>query len=179
MPELSVDDVDRYTGGRLPAGAEETSRLLDAALVQVRRWCGWHVTPVAQTTVTIDGPGTLDLLLPTLALRELVSLTEDGVAVDVDNLEVSGRGLVRKRSRMPWTSTYGGITVTMSHGFDICPDFDAAVLAAVDASSLISGRGDMIRKRIDDVEYQWSGVGESSTGLPTGRLAAFRLESRP
>lgn len=179
MSALTADDVELYTGGRLLANDDETERLLSTALTAARRWCGWHVHPVIEDdTITLDGPGTVDLALPTLALIELSAVTENGVALDIDDLEISGKGLVRKQYRAPWTDRYQGIAVTMTHGLAQADDFNAAVLAAVDIASLGTGRGDLIRKKIDDVEYQYSN-GQGWTALPVGLLRQFRLESRP
>jgi hypothetical protein len=161
VPELTAADVVQYTGGRLSLGAE-TTRLLDAALKAVRRYCGWHVTPVqTDTGMVLDGPGGRVLSLPTLRLVTLTALSENGTALDVDDdVYVSSAGLVRKVSGAWWTSRYGGITVTMSHGFADATDWQSAVLELVDRMSMmpgtaVGGSGPMMRKRVDDVEYAW------------------------
>ena len=90
---LTPTDVAAYTNGRLDAEAAQV--WLDRGLAIARRWCGWQVTTVTNDEVTLDGPGSRLLVLPTLKLVELTVVVEDGTAVDVADLLVSARGLVR------------------------------------------------------------------------------------
>lgn len=134
---LTAAVVEQYTKGRLVDGDDETERLLAAGLGAARRYCGWHVTPVAEEdALTLDGPGGRLLRLPTLRLVELVSVTEDGVELDIADLYVSPLGMVTKKSGAWWSYNLGGIEIVMTHGFDDAPDFDAAVLSAIDRASL-------------------------------------------
>lgn len=163
MPELSVADVVAYTGGRLtddgPSG--QTARLLSAALGAARRYCGWRVTPTDTESFTLDGPGGHILALPTMNVVELLSVTEDGIDVDVSTLRKSSFGLVRKPFRhQRWCHEIGSITVVMNHGYDDAEDFNAAVLALVDRMSLAVGTGvgpsaNLAEKRVGDVTYRW------------------------
>lgn len=125
-----------YTKGRLAADDPETTRSLDAGRVTAQRWCGWHVTPELEGhEVEIDGPGGPLLRLPTLRLVDLISVVEDGVTLSLDDLEWSRIGLVRKKSGVWWSNKLGAITVTMDHGFEDAPDFEAAVLSVADRMS--------------------------------------------
>lgn len=143
MPELTTADVASYTKGRLSAEDAETARLLAAALGAARRYCGWHVTPIAiDDVITLDGSGTTLLVLPTLRLTELTALTEDGIDVDISQISVSTRGLARKRQGYVgggagcyWTDQFGGITATMTHGFAEAPEWESAVLSFVERTA--------------------------------------------
>lgn len=134
---LDVDALADYTKGRLDAGDEETQRILDRSLTEVRRWCGWHVTPTLAVTVTVDGPGGQLLRLPTLQVVELNTVTDDGVQVDPADLEWSRIGLVCKKNGANWSHRLSGITVSMTHGFDEALDFEAAVLSVADRRSQV------------------------------------------
>lgn len=58
MADLSPGDLDSFTKGRLPRNDNETKRVLSAALMLVRNYCHWHVSPVEDNlTLTLDGPG--------------------------------------------------------------------------------------------------------------------------
>lgn len=138
---LDAATLEEYTKERLKEGDLEAERLLDAGLAAARRWCGWHVTPEESHEVTLDGPGGQLLRLPTLRLVELGSVTEDGVALDAGDLEWSRIGLVRKRSGALWTARLGAITVTMTHGFEVGTDFEAAVLSVIDRTSRAADGG--------------------------------------
>lgn len=133
---LNVVAVEAFTRGRLGRDDDETQRQLDAALAAARRYCGWHVTPLlSDAEVTIDGPGHRVLVLPTLELVELSAMAEDGEELDLSDLTWSRRGLVAKRSGAHWSTLFGGIAVTMSHGFASAPDFESVVLSAVERMS--------------------------------------------
>lgn len=165
MPELTPDDVNRYTKGRLPGGTDaDTQNLLDAALAAARRYCGWSVSPVETVTLTVDGPGGRVLSLPTLNLIAVTAISESGVAWDVANLDTSRKqGTVEKHPYGHWTSRKGAISVTMTHGLTEteAADWRRAVLRLADLMDR-DGRdtqrtsGELIRKKVDDVEYQWA-----------------------
>lgn len=157
---LNAAALSDYTQGRLAAD-DATTRILNAALGAVRRWCGWHVTPVTSQTLTLDGPGGLYLHLPTLALTALTSVSENGAALDVTKLAISPRGVVSKviyqqppapvsqflvsapRPWNYWTDSLGGLVVTFSHGYASADDFETAVLSVADRMSLASAGGQL------------------------------------
>lgn len=174
MPELSAADVAQYTKGRLAAPVppdtdNETTRLLAERLTAARRYCGWHVTPVREDDeLTLDGPGGRLLRLPTLRLVELVEVTENGVTLDVADLNVSPLGLVSKKSGGYWASNFGAITVKMTHGFDTAPDFDAAVLSAIDRASFAPEGGRL--RVIGPFQYETEGSGSECAILDLYRL---------
>lgn len=150
---LDVVAVETFTQGRLDRDDAETARQLDAALAAARTYCGWHVTPLlTNQSITVDGPGSGTLMLPTLALASLIAVTEDSVVLDVAELEWSARGLVRKLDGRFWTSRLRGVTVTVNHGVAAAPDFEAVVLAAVDRGALASG-SDTLARVIGPFQY--------------------------
>lgn len=156
----------------------------DAARSAARRFCGWHVTPVREDhVVTIDGPGSRLLVLPTLRLVELTSVVEHGVALDVEaDLDVSPRGLVTKKSGAYWSSRYGAIVVTMTHGFpsDVAEDDDeinAADFSAAVASIAERSANDKPRK-VGPVEWDTQAMDDGSAFSVVERslLEQYRLE---
>ena len=172
MPELTPEDVEAYTKGRLDPSDGETVRMLTVALNIARREAGWHVCPPRAETMTIDGPDSRILWLPTLKLNTLTSVSELGVTLDLTTLRKSagdGPGLprrvaLRKRSRGYWTDEYESIVVTMNHGFDEddAADWRQAVMSMVDQMSLLpvsaaTGVSEfgLTGKRVDDVDYRY------------------------
>lgn len=181
MPELSAADVERYTQGRLSAGTEqepnlEIVRLLAAGLAAARRHCGWHVTPIEPATVKRDGDGGRLLRLPTLRLVTF-NVMENGVDITADVVE-SGEaaGCLYKASGAGWAKGIANIEVTVTHGFDEAPDFDAAVLSWVDRASLapVGGRA----RVIGPFQYPDEPMAVASTFTASERslLDQFRLE---
>lgn len=186
MAELTASDLSTFTGGRLASGDASTATVLAAALVAARRYCGWSVSPVASVTVTVDGPGGRVLALPTRNLTTLTSVSEDGVALDVSQLSVSRvKGTVTKRFGC-WTSNAGGITVAMSHGYTEADaaDWRRAVLRLADAMSTEGAAvqrdtPDLVRKKIDDVEYQWGTTLLSDNDRLAAMFSQFRILQSP
>lgn len=177
---LDTAALAQYTKGRLVADDSETERNLAAGLAAVQRWCGWHVTPVKQEhEVELDGPGGPLLRLPTLRLVELLSVTEDGVALSLGALEWSKTGLVRKKSGAPWSRKLGAITVKMNHGFDNAADFEAAVLSYIDRASQAPEGG----KPIAVGPFRWPeekiAEGSAYSMAELSILDLYRLEPQP
>lgn len=147
--------------------------MLAAALSVARREVGWHVSPVKTETMIIDGPGSRVLWLPTLKVVTKPTIIEDDVTLDVATYAPSagnGPGLprrvaLRKTSRGWWTDTYGGISVTMQHGFTEAEaaDWRQMILSMVDQMSLVPVSGGtgvsefgLTGKRVDDVDYRYN-----------------------
>nr|MCH9816727.1 hypothetical protein [Actinomycetes bacterium] len=143
MAELSVVDVEDFTNGRLNRDDPEVARMLESALVTARRYCGWAVTPVvADEAITLDGPGSRILVLPTRKLVTLTSVSEKGVSLSLASLSVTPGGApgtgrpaaVRKSSYRWWGCDYQSIDVVMTHGYTEAEaaDWRYAVLSMVD-----------------------------------------------
>ena len=182
MAALSYADVQTFTKGRLLATDAEVQRLFDAALRAARNHCGWHVAPVLEETIELDGPGGYVLALPTRKIVTGPNIVEDGAVLVTAQLRVSkSLGLVRKRSGARWTREYGAVSVTLTHGHESAPDFDLAVLKCVDDVSLSVGMsaaergsgGTLTKKRIDDVEYAWTDR-DVEDALNTSWLDAYK-----
>lgn len=159
----------------------------DVARSVARRFCGWHVTPVlTDHVVTLDGPGSALLVLPTLQLVELTGVVEDGVELDVADLFVSARGLVRKKSGAWWSRNYGAIVVTMTHGF---PDAAGLEEGAIDYAQGFNAAVTSYAERSDGAQprvvgpFQWetTAMDAASTFTVAERslLEQYRLESAP
>jgi len=175
MAELSVDDVIQYTGGRLTDN-DETQRILDTALVVARRYCGWHVSPVREDVIVMDGAGGTELFPPTRNIVDLTEVLNDGVTLEVGG-SGSGAGtpvvvvpasapwkLVLTTGR--WSTHYSGIELTLSHGYTEAQaqDWRHAVLSMVEQMGSTAGRsdGDLVSKQVDDVIYRWNTAAEEA-----------------
>lgn len=160
----------------------------DVARSVARRFCGWHVTPVQEEVVTLDGPGSALLVLPTLRLVELTAVVEDGVTLDVADLFVSAQGLVRKKSGVWWSRNYGAIVVTMTHGFPAADELDEGAVdyaqgfnAVVESFAERNGGGGAKPRVVGP--FQWDAVTMDATSAFTvverSLLDQYRLESAP
>lgn len=171
--------------------------MLTAALAVARREVGWHVSPVRLAdSITMDGPDSRILWLPTLKLVALTSITEDGTLLASSAYKPSvgdGPGLprraaVRKVSRGYWSCEYSAVTVVMDHGYTEAEaaDWRQAILTMVDTMSLVPARADgtspfgQTRKEIDDVTYAWAPYAQMAEGVlfsVESILDDFRLPS--
>lgn len=175
MAELSVVDVEDFTSGRLSSDDPEVERMLNAALVTARRYCGWSVTPViANHAVTLDGPDSRILMLPTRKLVTLTSISENGTSLSLASVSATPGGppgimsrpaAVRKESGGRsgwWGSRYQSINVVMTHGYSEAEaaDWRYAVLSMVDEMGQMQMSGasspDIVSKKVDDVTYRWA-----------------------
>lgn len=185
--DLTPADVERYTNGRLLASDPETQRGLDAALARIRRYCGWHVSPVRTETLTLDGPdrhygpGGHYLVLKTMHIVDLISITEHDEPTDLTNVKESADapGILYKK-RCHWACGFSAIEVELEHGYTAAEaaDFREAVLALVDRASQsvgeAGGGAQLIEKEVDDVRYRWSDKVISLT-LDESAVGQFRI----
>lgn len=162
MGELTTQDVEDYTKGRLPAGDAQTASLLKLALAGARRYCGWYVTPAkVADTLYLDGPGTRDLSLPVMNLTRVASCIEDlidlgDVTDPLKGLAWSRQGLVRKRTGHRWSCQLGAIQIVCDYGYseDDAADWRGAVLAACDLA--VQNIGQTVQEySVDDVVRKW------------------------
>lgn len=109
--------------------------LLKAATAEVRRECGWHVTPILTETLTLNGSGGRELRIPSGRIRSVTQVLNDGtdVTADVDHSEA---GVLRLATC--WTDKLGGVQVTLEHGWAQWEAADVAgVVAAIASRSTI------------------------------------------
>lgn len=120
----------------------------------IRAYCGWHIFPSQQDTITIDTFGGQLLLLPTLYMTALgeVVLTADASTVDSTTLSWSQSGALAYRPTLVenafgvtasipqpcWPIGLRTIQVTFTHGYDEVPDAIKAVAVGV-AKRLATG----------------------------------------
>ena len=193
MPEdLVPGDVEQYTGGSLSQTDPETVRALNAALARVRRYCGWHVSPVRTEVITIDRPARNHpcLVLPTLKIVQLNSITIDDLPIELNNVRMSADapGVLSLNNWNPWggyhwDSGFGLVEVNLRHGYTAAEaeDFREAVLSLVARSAQSANSeaaGPLIEKEVDDVRYRWAETVEgavSATALDTSIIGKYRL----
>lgn len=117
----------------------DQDRLLQAQAV-VRSYCGWHIAPLREDVeLTLDGTGTQVLLLPTMHLVEVASVTDDGNAVDLADIQWWANGVVFNATR--WTCERGAITINITHGYDPVPPDVQAVVQALATRAVANTQG--------------------------------------
>ena len=175
---LDVVAVESFTRGRLDRDDDETQRQLDAALAAARRYCGWHVTPViTNQAITLDGSGDRILVLPTLHLGSVTGISEDGITLNLADVQVSARGLVLKPDGTYWTDKLGGIAVVFTHGYSSAPDFESVILSAIDRGGFSTA---VTPRVIGPFQYsEPAASGSTFTDAERTVLDFYRLEKAP
>ncbi len=152
-PLLTAADFSAGTNGVISPDDPRLGPLLDGASAAVRRYCGWHVTPVISEDVLLDGTGSSLIIVPTLRLVSVSSASNDGVTVDQTGFDWSPAGLVKLRSGC-WSNRYRSVALSISHGFESAPDV-VQIVQQVVANAISSSMG-ATREQAGQVSISWS-----------------------
>jgi hypothetical protein len=129
---VTIEDFAAYLKRDLDAFDAYTAQLLlNGACDAVTDYCGWHIAPVLDATVVVDGTGTAIQTLPTMNLLSLTSVSEDGRALDVTGIDWSTNGVMEKRRGGCWTGRRRGVITQMGHGFATTPGWVITLVCAV------------------------------------------------
>lgn len=152
-PIATTEDYQKYVGAP-PAGIQDELLAISA---DVRRRCGWHITPVVQETIQLDGTGGEEIILPTLHVVSITSVTENGVVIAGDQLEWSTDGYLRKSGGGCWTYKLNGIELIWSHGYaaDEVPDLKRMICEV--AARVSSSPVGVASESVGGVAVQYSG----------------------
>lgn len=162
--------------------------VLDAASALIRRYCGWHISPVMQEEMIVDGAGGHVQNLPTLNLVNLLALEElmPGGTVNVyppTEVEWSRNGYLRKVGC--WTERFQAITATVEHGYDEGDCLDLAMLCATMAARAVASPFGEKQQTVGSVTVALSSGASGAAGgvalYPdqAAQLDAYRLFGRP
>ncbi|WP_131809221.1 hypothetical protein [Mycolicibacterium setense] len=132
--------------------------------------------------VTMDGPGGAELNPPTRKIVNVTAVTDNGTDVLQDTVIPAQMPWKIVRRSGCWSRDLAAIAVTMDHGYTEleAADWRQAILMMVDQMSLLpvsagAGRSDadLVRQRVDDVEYQWS----DGASMALAEKVLFSVES--
>jgi len=126
----TVAELSAYLARDIDNADASATLALSLASDAVRAYIGQDIDLVEDDEVTLDGSGTVLLLLPQTPVTEVSIVEEDGEALTFDEeyLWTSWGGLTRLKR--PWVSTPRRIVVTYSHGYSTVPGpIKAATLA--------------------------------------------------
>lgn len=150
-----------------------------AATQAIRDYCGWHVAPVEEETITLDGTGTDTLLLPSRLVVAVTSVKVRGEDLVESAYEWSAIGALRRLGGC-WPDAYRSVEITLEHGFT-----DMSVLADVVDSIAARVRMDptgAVSSQRAGTQHVGFFKGHTGGGLlesERNRLAPYRLNWGP
>lgn len=171
LPDLiTVSDFNAATNNRY-AGDARIEPAIASASAAIRAWCGWHVAPVLDCSITLDGEAG-DIWLPTNALASVTSAKVGGEDVTVTGS--NRRGRVRLAHK---TCGLGNVAIDYVAGYDVaaCPDLMGVVVQRVMASVAMTTYG-VSQETAGGVSISYSGSALSDLGsafLPDSVKAAL------
>ena len=171
LPDLiTVSDFNAATNNRY-AGDARIEPAIAAASAAIRAYCGWHVAPVLDCSITLDGEAG-DIWLPTNALASVTSAKVGGEDVTVTGS--NRRGRVRLEHK---TCGLGNVAIDYVAGYDVsaCPDLMGVVVQRVMASVAMTTYG-VSQETAGGVSISYSGSALSDLGsafLPDSVKAAL------
>lgn len=171
LPDLiTVSDFNAATNNRY-AGDARIEPAIASASAAIRAYCGWHVAPVLDCSITLDGEAG-DVWLPTNALASVTSAKVGGEDVTVTGS--NRRGRVRLAHK---TCGLGNVAIDYVAGYDVasCPDLMGVVVQRVMASVAMTTYG-VSQETAGGVSISYSGSALSDLGsafLPDSAKAAL------
>lgn len=168
-PFVTAAQLAAYSKGKLSATDPRVDDSVRGVSNAIRRYCGWHITPVKDDTVTLDGPGGHELTLPTMRIVGLTSITQLGTLVESDKYDWSELGEVDLLHGC-WSSRYRSIVAAFSHGYEHASDVERVALAI--ASRELSSPSGTTREQAGQVSVSYA---ISAPGV-SGGLAVLGTE---
>lgn len=174
MALVTLEQFAGYWQRALSAAEAYTAQMLiDMATDEVQGHCGWHIAPTQTDTVTVDGSGGVIQALPTLRLVDLVSLTEDGTAVDLAGVQWSEAGYLWRGT--PWTRALRGLVAEIEHGYPEAPPAVAKLICELVARSMNPSGVSRESSGGESVTYELAEMTEQEQRILDRR---FRIENR-
>lgn len=170
------------SGGQLKASDPRLQAACEAASAAVRRYCRWHVAPLIEDTILIDGNGGKVLQVPSMRVVDVLSVKIEGVEVPSSHYAWSEAGLIELHGKLgQWKHfprRYRSVEVTLQHGFDVAPDLSA--LASQIARFALASPMGRTREQAGQVAVSWGtaqGMNFSESALEM--MKPYRLQMMP
>lgn len=156
LPPLATpEQLAEATGQQVPASDPRVLPLLNGASAAVRKYCRWHVAPVLEESLTVDGPGSSVVHLPTARLLSLVEVSNDGQPVPVAALDVSRAGMIERRGGC-WSSRFSGVSARVRHGYDLAAVADISQIVVQVVSNALASPMGVTREQAGAMSVSWS-----------------------
>jgi hypothetical protein len=119
----TVADIEHFLQIAIPAAKlDAANRAITEARAAIQNYCHQVLGAVAGDTITLDCIGGTRILLPQLPVTAIVSVTEDGDLLVVDDDYKLGEHGILHRIDATWTVGIQIVEVTYDHGYAVIPD---------------------------------------------------------
>ncbi|WP_461371825.1 hypothetical protein [Candidatus Darwinibacter acetoxidans] len=181
-PLLTGNQLAESSGGALKIGDPRLEAVANAASEAVRRYCRWHVTPVVEETVVLDGTGGKVLQLPSMRVWDVSEVKIGGTVVPPDQYAWSAAGLLELHGGLggwrEFPRVFRVVEVTFTHGYHQAPDL-VAVAAQIGRFALASPMG-RTREQAGQIAVTWgASQGLAWTEGNLAIMAPYRLQVMP
>lgn len=162
--------------------AYDAAFLENAASASVRAYCGWHVAPVVSETLTLDGPGGRTLLVPSMRIREVTKVVNDGRDVTSEVRWSHRSGVMTLAGG--WSCDVGAIEVELKHGFEFAEVPDVAAIVVAIGTRVSAGNGTVVQEAAGGMSRRFATTRDGNApGVPLfateqATLDRFRLNWR-
>lgn len=174
---VTPDNLAADSGGMLKAGDPRLVAACASASAAVRGYCRWHVAPVIEETITVDGSGGEVLQLPSMRVVDVIEVKVSGAPVPADQFSWSAAGLLELHGKR-FPKRYRSVEVTFQHGFDAAPDL-SGIASQVARFALASPMG-RTREQAGQIAVSWGtaqGMAWSESMLEM--MKPYRLQTMP
>lgn len=160
---------------RLANGGDAADACIAAARSFVEQYCGWHIAPVREDTVLLDGNGLKILQLPSLHVLSVATVEVDGELLPENQYTWSVKGLLRLRHGV-WPHEFRSVEVRFTHGFEDCPAIDSVVATLAERALMTpAGISAMTVGGRSESYGRGAGAGIAATGQEYSILDPYRL----
>lgn len=181
-PLVTTTQLVRDSGGMLKTADSRLEAACEGASSAVRRYCRWHVTPIIEETVVLDGNGGSVLKLPSMHVVDVLEVKIGGNVVPADQYAWSEVGLIELHGRLGcWArfpQVYRSVEVTLQHGYHTAPDL-TAIASQVARYALASPMG-RTREQAGQIAVSWGeaqGMAFSESALLM--MKPYRIQAMP
>ena len=177
-PETLIAD----SGGGLKAGDPRLAAAAQAASNAIRRYCRWHIAPVIEETMILDGSGGSVQQLKSAHVVDILEMKIGGITFPPSHYAWSEDGLIELHSKLgQWArfpKMFRSVEVTLQHGFDEVPDL-SAIASQIARFALASPMG-RTREQAGQIAVSWGtaeGMRFSESALEM--MKPYRIQTMP
>ena len=156
-PIVTPAQVAAASGEKVSQADPRLPALISGATDGIRLTCGWHVVPVLEETLILDGTGGPVMQVPSLHVVDVTAVRVLGEPVDVDWSEA---GMIERRIGV-FPRRFRSVQVDLAHGYPAAPAVAAVVTQAVlGAASTAMGA---TREQAGQIAVSWARTGLTLT----------------